>query len=129
MQPSLILWPKQAVRFLLVGLANTSVGLLVIYGILFFSEAGPATANLVGYLIGMAVSFLLNRVFTFNDARSIREVFPRYILAAGIAYLCNLVVVLSGVHLFNINAYAVQFFGIAIYTLVMFVECKLFVFK
>ena len=120
---------RQSFRFVLVGLVNTAVGLLSIYAIIFFFNANPALANAIGYAIGLAVSFALNRLWTFGDTQSIVKVLPRYLTVAGISYLLNLCVVLIGTHYYGIGPYLIQLFGIAVYTPTMFIGCRLFVFN
>ncbi|MDD5461557.1 MAG: GtrA family protein [Methylococcales bacterium] len=119
----------QSVRFLAVGLVNTAVGLLSIYAIIFFFNAHPGLANAIGYAIGLAVSFVLNRFWTFSDSQSIVKVLPRYLTVAGISYLLNLGVVLIGTDYFGIGPYLVQLFGMAVYTPTMFLGCRFFVFN
>ena len=120
---------RQSLRFGTVGLANTAIGLLAIYAVIFFFNTGPAIANAIGYAIGLTVSFALNRFWTFSDNRSIAKVLPLYLLAAAFSYLLNLSVVLLGTFHFGVGPYLVQFFGIGIYTLTMFLGCRWFVFK
>jgi putative flippase GtrA len=120
---------RQALLFGLVGLANTVIGLLAIYAVLYFFAADPATANAIGYAIGMVVSFLLNRLWTFGDSRSIVKVLPRYLMTATFSYLLNLSVVLIATHYFGVGPYLVQFFGIGVYTVAMFLGCRWFVFN
>jgi putative flippase GtrA len=120
---------RQAFLFGLVGLANTTIGLLTIYAVLYFITADPAIANAVGYAIGLVFSFVLNRIWTFSDTRSIVKVLPRYLIIAAISYLLNLTVVLIGTHQLGIGPYLVQFFGIGFYTVTMFMGCHWFVFQ
>lgn len=120
---------RQTIRFALVGVVNTAIGLLSIYGAIFFFDAGPALANAVGYAIGLVISFLLNRIWTFSDRRAISAVLPRYSLAAAIAYLSNLTAVLALTHYLSLGRYQVQLFGIVIYTVLMFMICRWYVFN
>ena len=119
---------RQSFRFGAVGLVNTAIGLLAIYAVIFFFDADPAIANAIGYAIGLAVSFTLNRIWTFGDKRSYGKMLPRFLLVATISYLLNLSVVLLGTHHFGVGPYLVQFFGIGVYTLAMFLGCRWFVF-
>jgi putative flippase GtrA len=120
---------RQTIRFGIVGIVNTVVGLLSIYGAIFFLDAGPVFANAFGYTVGLGISFLLNRIWTFNDTRTISKVLPRYIFAAAIAYFSNLLTVLSFTHYSNLGRYQVQLFGIVIYTTLMFIICRVYVFS
>jgi putative flippase GtrA len=120
---------SQSLRFGTVGLANTAIGLLAIYAVIFFFNTGAAIANAIGYAIGLAVSFTLNRLWTFSDSRSIAKVLPRYLYTAAISYLLNLSVVLIGTKNFGVDPYLIQLFGIGLYTMVMFMGCRWFVFN
>jgi putative flippase GtrA len=119
----------QAFKFALVGVANTIIGLLAIYGLVFFLGAGPITANAFGYAIGLTVSFTLNRLWTFQDQQSIQRVLPRYLAMAGVSYLLNLAAVLFFTHHSHVGPYVVQLFGVVVYTTVMFFGSRWFVFR
>lgn len=119
---------RQAARFGIVGLINTGVGLVAIYAVLYFGDTGPIIANAAGYAIGLAVSFVLNRFWTFDDRGAIGHVLPRYLLTAAIAYLGNLAIVVIGTWYFQVNPYVIQPVGIIIYTVTMFFGCRWYVF-
>jgi len=119
---------RQSIRFGAVGLVNTAIGLITIYSLMFFWGIGPGIANVIGYAIGLAVSFALNRVWTFSSNRPVAHVLPKYLLTAAISYLLNLGAVLSAVSLYSSNPYLAQLFGIGIYTFCMFFGCRWIVF-
>ncbi|WFU05929.1 GtrA family protein (plasmid) [Rhizobium sp. CB3171] len=118
----------QAIRFALVGIANTGLGLLTMYAIMYFFRLGPLAANALGYTIGLALSFALNRKWTFRNNSSIQQVLLRYILAAALSYTFNFITILIFYHLFKTNPYLIQLLGIAPYTASMFLMSKFFVF-
>ncbi|MBB4571688.1 GtrA family protein [Rhizobium leucaenae] len=118
----------QGIRFGVVGLANTSIGLLTIYATIYFLGSPPLAANAIGYAIGFAISFVLNRRWTFEDTLSISHVLPRYFLAAASSYILNFIAVFICLHYFNVNPYFSQLVGIALYTISMFFISKFFVF-
>jgi putative flippase GtrA len=120
---------RQAVRFGAVGLINTAVGLVLIYSAMYFFGLGPGVANAIGYGFGLIISFGLNRIWTFEEKRPARIFLGRYILVAGVAYLCNMCAVLAGVSVFHINPYLIQLLGISLYTVLMFFGCKWLVFR
>lgn len=126
--PGMIELVRQSVRFGVVGVVNTSIGLAAIYALMFFGHASAASANAVGYTIGLAVSFALNRSWTFQSTQPVRRVLPRYVLIAGVCYLLNLGVVLLCIRTLHLNAYLAQFLGVGIYTSCMFLSCRWFVF-
>jgi putative flippase GtrA len=119
---------RQSLRFGAVGLVNTAIGLAAIYAVMFFFRTGPAIANAVGYAIGLAVSFSLNRVWTFSSKGPVAHVLPKYLLVAAICYLLNLGAVLTAISYFSANPYLAQLLGVGIYTVCMFFGCRWFVF-
>jgi len=119
---------RQAQRFVTVGLINTAIGLTAIYAVMFFFQSGAAIANAIGYVIGVPVSFLLNRIWTFNSNRPVAHVLPKYLLVVAIAYLLNLGVVLVAISYFFTNPYFAQLLGVGIYTVCTFSGCRWFVF-
>ncbi|MDE8651510.1 GtrA family protein [Novosphingobium album (ex Liu et al. 2023)] len=83
---------RQLIRFGAVGLVNTLVGLAVIMGLIALG-AGDYAANLYGYLVGLALSFVLNRSWTFGVRGAVHwaEV-ARFLGAVAIAYGLSLAV-------------------------------------
>jgi putative flippase GtrA len=118
----------QAVRFAVVGLANTSIGLLTIYAIMFFTPAGPLVANACGYAVGLAISFALNRSWTFQDRGNGKRALMRFLVCAAACFAANLGVVWFATERAAINPYWAQLVGVAIYTATMFVLCRWYVF-
>ncbi|WP_052680769.1 GtrA family protein [Pseudomonas fluorescens] len=119
----------QALKFGAVGLINTIIGLLAIYALMFFLNAGPVTANAFGYIVGLLVSYLLNRGWTFSKNKSAPNSIVRFIAVAVFAYVLNLAVVLFVIDLPGANPYVAQCVGIFFYTITMFVGCRIFVFR
>jgi putative flippase GtrA len=118
----------QLLRFGLVGALNTLIGLSAIYGLMFIFNVSVIWANLLGYATGLIVSFILNRVWTFNSGQRLAAVLPKYILVAALCYTLNLgVVEFSTLH-FSVNRYLAQLFGVGVYTITMFLSCRWFVF-
>ncbi|MDQ0561944.1 putative flippase GtrA [Rhizobium mesoamericanum] len=118
----------QALRFGLVGLANTAVGLLTIYAAIYFGDFSPLLANAAGYACGLVLSFILNQLWTFPGKRSIGTVLPRYVLVAAASYLINFALVYVGSYFLHIGPYEVQLLGVVAYTVSMFCGCKWFAF-
>lgn len=119
----------QFLRFSAVGAINTAVGLLCIWGAMYFAGLGAVAANLVGYAIGLVVSFALNRAWTFADRGSVAASLPRWIALAAVAYLVNLAIVVAAHRLAGIDPYLAQPLGIVAYTLLMFAGSRAFVFR
>lgn len=116
-------------KFLVVGVANTLVGLAVIYLCKWLFVFGDVLANVCGYAVGLAVSFALNRNWTFRHRGRVNQALVRFLAVFVVAYVCNLVVVLALIRHWGVNAYLAQALGIVPYTLVSYLGSRYFAFK
>jgi putative flippase GtrA len=119
---------KQGLRFLSVGVLNTAVGLLVIYMTMYFTSLNIVIANAAGYAVGLLISFIANKNWTFDQQKKSSNPLMKYIIAAGFSYIVNISAVLISIDIFSINEYIAQFCGIFVYTATMFLLCRYFVF-
>ena len=116
-------------RFLLVGVVNTFVGLGIIYAAMYFFGMGVVFANAIGYFIGILVSFSLNKTWTFGSRDRVASSFLRYLLVLAIAYAVNLATVLFMQSRFDLNNYFAQATGIVPYALIGFLGSRYFAFR
>ena len=118
----------EMIRFGLVGVANTLIGLGAIY--LFMAAGlGLAPANAMGFGVGLLCSFWFNNRWTFSGDRAVSGgKVARFLLAFLIAYAANLAAVLLAHGYFRLPAHAAQLAGQPVYTLVFFLLARSFVF-
>jgi putative flippase GtrA len=119
----------ELVRFLVVGASNTLLGLLTIFGMKAVFLANDIVANAIGYLVGLSIGFVLNRMWTFRHHGSIAVGAVRFLAAFAIAYAINLAVVLVLIHDFAFNSFVAQTLGVPPYTLAFFFICRFYVFR
>lgn len=117
-----------AVRFCLVGLVNTAVGLSLIYGCKFLLGFGDVAANLVGYIIGLMVSFTLNSRWTFRYEGPVWPAVLRFALTFVIAYAANLATALLLIERLGVNAYLAHALATAPYTVTFYLLSRFMVF-
>lgn len=115
------------VRYVLVGGANTLVGLLAIYAAKWLLEAPDAAANLFGYGVGFALSFVLNRQWTFRFRGAAIPALGRFLLVQLVAYLSNLAVVLLFIAAGG-NSYLAHATGILPYTFIGYIGSRRYAF-
>jgi putative flippase GtrA len=120
---------REGRKFLSVGVANTVVGLLVIYAAKWFLHCGDVAANVLGYSIGLMLSFALNSRWTFGYNGPRLPALVKFIFVTLAAYGMNLATVLGAIHWFELNGYAAQALGIVPYTATSFLASKYFVFR
>ena len=117
------------IRYLLVGVVNTLVGLGIIYLAMYFLHMDLASSNALGYAIGILVSFALNKKWTFASQDHVVYSFLRYLLVLGVAYAANLATVLFANSHFYLNPYLSQALGIIPYTTIGFLGSRYFAFR
>ncbi len=121
--------PETAVRYVLVGVANTIVGLSVIYAAMYFLHFSDALANSMGYLVGVIVSFVLNRNWTFAHSGSIAPALAKFIGVLVVAYFANLATVLALIDVLGFNRYVAQAIGVLPYTALGYFGSRYFAFR
>lgn len=117
-----------ATRFLLAGIVNTLGSLAIIYLAKVVGISDMA-ANAMGYGVGIILSFVLNKKWTFQHEGPVLSTFVRFIIVIGLAYLANLAVVLGTIYIFNINSYIAQALGIPLYTAVAYIGSRWYVYS
>lgn len=115
-------------RFSIVGLGNTLVGLFVIYALKIIGF-GDVLANAGGYIFGLVLSFILNKKWAFKCTESNICTFLRFVLVIIVAYFANLGTVMYLIENHEVNGFLSQFVGIPIYAVISYVGCRLFVFS
>jgi putative flippase GtrA len=121
-----------AARFGLVGVANTVLGLCIIAGLDLGLHLNAQVANALGYAAGMALSYVLNRSFVFQNTATARSTLPKFIAAMAIAFAVNQAVLfLAGKLLGSAPQMrlAAQALAIGTYTVVNFGLCRFWVFR
>ena len=118
----------QFVRFVVTGVLNTLVGLGVIW--LCWRVIGLPTvvANLIGYCVGLCVSFTVNRSWTFRSSRSTRRALPRFLMVFVAAYLANLAALLLMIDGLHLRVEWATLVAAVPYTLTFFFGSRWFVF-
>jgi glycosyltransferase involved in cell wall biosynthesis/putative flippase GtrA len=117
------------IRFLIVGVANTLVGLSTIYIAMYFLQLDMVHANVIGYSVGILLGFALNKNWTFSNNDHIVSSFIRYLLVLAVAYVANLTTVLFTNTHFDLNPYIAQSLGIIPYTVIGFLGSRYFAFR
>ena len=109
--------PKLA-RYLVVGVINTALGLGTIFVARHF--VADTWANLIGYVVVVPISFLGYRQYAFRDNAAVPAAIARYLIAIGLGYLANrLVLDTSLTH--QIDPYIAQTLGIVAHIAVCYV--------
>ncbi|MBN2353695.1 MAG: GtrA family protein [Spirochaetales bacterium] len=115
-------------KFLLVGVANTAVGLgsiLILINLLGFQYQ---IANIIGYALGLTCSFFLNKFFTFRSAFFRPAEIVKFLAAFAISYALQLLTLTLSHEVIKIGSNLSTLIGMAVYTMVNFLLNKFFTF-
>ena len=115
-------------KYLLVGIINTIVGYGIIFSLMFIGIS-PEISNIIGYAIGIIVSYTLNKIYTFQSKAHPKKEFPKFVLSLLTSYGLNFLTLILCIHIFKINPYISQIISGAVYTLSGFVFLKYFAFR
>ena len=119
----------QLLRYLAVGGVNTVLGYAIIFGTMYFFGAEPLFSNAVGYGVCLALSFFLNKKFTFASTGDFRrEAFPFFCVFIS-AYIVNFCTVFIFVYLLDVSEWISQLVGGVFYIAISFFLNKFYVFK
>ena len=116
-------------RFGVVGVANTIVGLLVIWGTKSVVGLSDVAANCCGYAAGLASSFMLNKLWTFEARGKTVAGLVRFTAVFAFSYLSNLGTVLSCIRLTTINPLWCQVIGVIPYSVLLYLGCRWYAFR
>ncbi len=118
----------QLARYGAVGLVNTGVGVTCIFAAKALFGAQDLLANAIGFSVGFVISFLLNKNWTFSYAGRSAGALPRYASVVAAAYLANVAVLELLVRTLGIDGYLAQVIAVAVYSIIVFVSSRLYVF-
>ena len=121
-KPARTLW-----RFASVGVVNTFAGLAFIY-IARGLGLGEVGANATGYVVGLVLSFGLNRHWTFDHRGPALTRALRFALVMLLAWLANLAVLL-GLLRGGVTAALAQAGAVLPYAAISYLGCRWWVFS
>lgn len=116
--------PQPVLRFALVGLSNTVVGFAAIWFALRRLGVCDVAANALGYAVGFAWGFLLNRSWTFGHRGRLDAGFIKYALVCVAAYAANLAVLMLVAGRLGSGSLMAQALGIATYSTLAYLGAR-----
>lgn len=118
----------ELLRYLTVGIANTTVSLAVILFVKDVLKAETVPANASGYVVGFIVSFALNKRWTFRFRGRNLACIIRFSLTFCVSYLANLAVVLTLAGATGSDVFWWQLAGAVVYSGLFYLGCRVYVF-
>lgn len=120
---------RSLLRFAVVGVLNTAVGLAAVFAAARFLDAGAFAANAIGLAVGFVVGYLANRRWTFGSKESVAMTAPRYLIAFAAAYALNAAILAFFLRTANWPPIAAQAAALTAYSLAFYWLCRWMVFR
>ncbi len=119
----------QFIRFGIVGVSNTLITAIIIWVLLELLHFSDYLANIIGYVVGLANSFIWNRKWTFENNARISQTIFKFVIIFAVSYLFQLGNLYLLLNFTTIDAYICQLLSIITYTIVNFVLNRYYTFK
>lgn len=120
---------NQFIRFILVGIVNSGLGYGIIFACMYLAGLSPELSNVIGYMIGLVVSYLLHRNFTFRSTQIRSTEFVCFAVVFLIAYCANLVTLIVLVRTMGVHAGLSQVIAGVVYIGTSYLLNKYYVFQ
>jgi len=120
---------KGPIKFAVIGIANTLTGLFLIYLCKWLLGFGDMMANTCGYTIGLALSFILNRRWTFGHSGPVLPALAPFLAIFILAYLSNIAAVFVALNSLEMNSYLAQASGMLPYAVIFFFGSRYVTFR
>jgi len=119
----------QAIKFSLVGVVNTLLGLGTMFVLFNIFKLNYLSSNILGYCVGLINSYIWNKYFTFASKKSSIIEFSKFIIIFITSYLLNLIVVVFIVEVIKVNENISYIIGMIFYTIINFLGNKYITFR
>lgn len=119
---------KQLIRYGIIGIINNSLGYIV-YLALTYSGITPKLAMSLIYGVVAALGFWGNRRLTFEHEGELLISATRYVIAYGVGYIINFIILILLVDMVGYSHRWVQAGAIGVVAIFLFLAQKFYVFK
>jgi len=120
---------KQFLKFGIVGISNTLVTISTIFILMSLMGVSYIISNIVGYILGLINSFILNKIWTFKSRATAGKEGIRFVLVFGICYLIQLAALIFLKEKVGVTKELAQLLAMIIYTMLNFTGNKLYTFR
>lgn len=113
----------QILRFAVIGMLNTSAGVAIIFFCYKVVGLSLIASNAAGYGVGVVLSFVLNRSWTFGVSSNNFKTVINYLVLVGAAFVLNMLVIKHLISL-DLPYWGSQIAGVVTYSTVVFLGMK-----
>lgn len=128
----LVFWKesiRQLFKYGIVGIVNTIITLATIFILMELLKVNYIVSNLVGYGLGFANSFIMNKLWTFESRGRLPREIVFFILIFLVSYALQLILLVILKEKLGIAAEISQVMAMVFYTIISFIGNKRFTFR
>lgn len=103
------------VRFIIIGTLNALITAFVVWLMMSPLGCNYIWSNIVAYIIAQTHNFIWCKYWVFPSDGSFAREIPLFLIAFGVAYGMQFLVLLFLVEICDMNAYWAQFIGLVLY--------------
>lgn len=118
----------QFYRYCLIGILNTLISLVTSF-VLLASGLNVFASNLIGYVVAIGNSFILNRKWTFYHTGRVGNSLIKFLVICGTCYVIQLAVLWSLIEHLSLGIYVSQVYAMSTCTLLSFYANKYIAFN
>lgn len=119
----------QLAKYIVVGVANTLLGYAIIFACMYLLGLSAEISNVIGYALGLVISYVMHRNFTFNSTQRRTTEVVRFVVVFAVAYLLNLGTLMLLIHHLQVHEAVAQVVAGVVYVGASFVMQKFYVFR
>lgn len=116
-------------RFVMVGIVNTIIGYSIIMILYHIIALSYSVSYFLSYVVGIIISFFLNRKFVFYSQRDKLAEFMKFLVAFGVSYLLSYFVLYLLMEWQLLPANIVFFVGMVVYSILFYLLNRYITFK
>jgi len=120
---------KQFIRFALIGLECTVLTYLVFIILLHYFLINYTISFMVGYIAGIFLGFIFNKIWTFESNRKVSKEIWQYFIVYFIALMVGTLMIRFLVNTYSLNPLIANIPTIGVTTMINFFGTKIFAFK
>lgn len=116
-------------KFVLIGILNTLIGYSIIFCLLYLFNVTYIVSNAVGYIVGLCVSFYLNKYYNFKSVSEKTNEFFRFCASFIVSFAINNISLIILIEWFDLPKFIAIIIAGCMYTTTFYLLSRMYVFK
>jgi len=120
---------QQALRFILIGIESTLLNYIVFLSLLFFLDVDYLIAAALGFISGVFIGYMFNKIYTFRSKRKDKIALPIYLLVYSFTLTFTLLALKIMVDTYGLSPVISNLIVLPVTTILNFIGTKILAFE